>query len=109
MTDQEILNKLVKKLRKTDCPPIFIVMLSNYAERAGRYDGNGENSYDPDWDILRIIFQHDFAKAFFGKELIDNDRGGHYQAWQYHLQQMVLEEEPLKYLEQFLVTKELER
>ena len=55
-----------------------------------------------------LIFSHDFAKAFWGIKhqyyegesadtLIDN-----LQEWQYHLQQMVLEPEPLKYLEKFL-------
>lgn len=59
----------------------------------------------------RDIFSHDFAKAFWGEktktdriydcdyEIVD-DRS--LPAWQYHLQQMVLEKEPLKYLEKFL-------
>jgi hypothetical protein len=51
-----------------------------------------------------IIFSHDFAKAFWGDE--NFGRMGQYEPtlemWQYHLQQMVLEEEPLKYLAQFL-------
>lgn len=38
-----------------------------------------------------IIFDHDFAKAFFPMD-----------DWQHHLSTMVLEEEPLKYLEKFL-------
>lgn len=37
-----------------------------------------------------VIFSHDFAKSFWPSE------------WQYHLQQMVLEENPIKYLEKFL-------
>lgn len=68
-----------------------------------------------------LIFSHDFAKAFWGEAevcesdgVLINDRGCHcaiYQewgrcftelAWQYHLQQMVLEEDPISYLEQFL-------
>lgn len=55
-----------------------------------------------------IIFSHDFAKAFWG--VSENkvykgydDKGCYMQhEWEYHLQQMVLEEEPLKYLEKFL-------
>lgn len=58
-----------------------------------------------------LIFSHDFAKAFWGNQ------GGRKTAeynedwsfryiyipdWQYHLQQMVLEEDPIKYLERFL-------
>lgn len=57
------------------------------------------------------IFSHNFAKAFWGDKYIacpiyDTD-GAIIEdmglvAWQYHLQQMVLESEPLKYLEKFL-------
>ena len=53
-----------------------------------------------------IIFSHDFAKAFFG------DKWTHFPEkylnkilipyWQYCLSEMVLEKEPLKYLEKFL-------
>ena len=50
------------------------------------------------WDMTvlayhYIIFSHDFAKAFW--------KGGIYE-WQYYLQEMVLEEEPLKYIKTFL-------
>ena len=82
-----------------------------------------------------LIFDHNFAKAFWGKDryyhinegtidgfteedeltlefiknedeehLINNKSSYHwYQPkWQYHLQQLVLCEKPLKYIEQFL-------
>ncbi len=74
-----------------------------------------------------LIFDHSFAKAFWGEELCTKVRiregikmkrdvtaainpqildyyatTGEFYMWQYHLQQMVLEEEPLKYLERFL-------
>ena len=58
-----------------------------------------------------IIFSHDFAKAFWGEDSITiNIKEGisafpyltSMIAWKYHLQQMVLESEPLKYLEKFL-------
>ncbi len=73
-----------------------------------------------------IIFSHSFAKAFWGdekyvnKELIEMDKEEFYNdyddnatldgnyfyqilsTWEYHLQQMVLEEEPIKYLEKYL-------
>ncbi|HYT41097.1 MAG TPA: hypothetical protein VEP90_02010 [Methylomirabilota bacterium] len=47
-----------------------------------------------------IIFSHDFAKAFFPKT--DEHSFHKDDAWKYYLQQMVLEEEPLKYLEKYL-------
>ena len=58
------------------------------------------------------IFSHDFAKAFFGENYVDNVDGSSREdedkvyfgspAYQYHLQEMVLEKEPLKYLAKFL-------
>lgn len=55
-----------------------------------------------------IIFSHEFAKAFWGEEKLNMrekiklSKCGHIPEWQYHLQQMVLEKDPLKYLEKFL-------
>jgi len=77
------------------------------------------NDMNIQFDILEIIFSHDFAKAFWGKNEIihtgtyeefweDGDGyidGGdeiELPAWQYHLQQMVLEEDKIKYLEKFI-------
>lgn len=71
---------------------------------------------------FEIIFSHDFAKAFWGEDkkvfevAIPNDltlsdieratevgvAGRGLPAYLWHLQQMVLEKEPLKYLAQFL-------
>lgn len=82
--------------------------------------------------IKEIIFSHDFAKAFWGEEkwnfgykvTLHNDKSKEgwkwwkhkttswdfksseikmwLPAWQYHLQQMVLEEDLIKYLEKFI-------
>ena len=82
------------------------------AEENG-FDGDGYELSMP----FNIIFQHDFAKAFWGTDHhswyhgkcedcsiffneIPNQFRGH--CWQYYLQQMVLEEDPIKYLEKFL-------
>ena len=50
-----------------------------------------------------LIFSHEFAKVFWGTKK-RYDMNLHYEEpiWQYHLQRMVLEKEPLKYLEKFL-------
>lgn len=71
--------------------------------------------------VYQIIFSHDFAKAFWGEPkgwkseeeigfedewwMGDNEYHGAIfkgQRWHYHLQQLVLEEDPIKYLEKFL-------
>ncbi len=77
----------------------------------------GGNDSGPQYPL--IIFSHDFAKAFWGKEGISKygytqkeydkhqtiDGSGWMEkqkAWKHHLQQMVLEKDPIKYLEKFL-------
>ena len=55
-----------------------------------------------------IIFDTDFAKAFFGNEyyeyemLPDSFHCTRLQAWQHHLRKMVICEEPLTYLREFV-------
>jgi hypothetical protein len=59
-----------------------------------------------------IIFSPDFAKAFWGEKLICWNclqdfpciygHGNSYEEWKYHLKQMVLEDDPISYLEIFL-------
>lgn len=74
---------------------------------------NGWN--EKQWaDILMMpdknwLHNHDFAKAFWGEEDIEDSYWNREKRewvqrfeWSAHLQQMVLEKEPLKYLEKFL-------
>ena len=54
-----------------------------------------------------LLFNHDFAKAFWGEKGMTvfvnvDDKPYQLNNWQHHLQQMVLEKEPLKYVERFL-------
>lgn len=88
MTNEEILKKAVEKALNNGWEP------PEYSMTMGTYS---------------IIFQHDFAKAFFGNtyHVIGKDKDGDnvyndLKAWQFHLQQMVIEKEPLKYLERFV-------
>ncbi len=98
MSNEEILKKAIEKAKshegalndiKIDMEKYGCIYVSNYY-----------------W----VIFSHDFAKHFWGEErtvgITNNCHicGTFYEpiAWQYHLQQMVLESEPLKYLEKFL-------
>ena len=106
MTNEEILKKAIEKAIKNGYK-------AKFSER--------ENSkvYLKSYKYFAIIFSHSFAKAVFGGELICIDCGekdcaagklyceGYKDAdmkpaWQYHLQQMVLEPGPLKYLEKFI-------
>lgn len=102
MKNKEILKKVIEK-----------------ASDLGGYYNEYIDSYIEEGYWSEIIFSHDFAKAFWGletEEIFDgfgsHDAGDGYMedynkykeviSWQYHLQEMVLEEEPLKYLESFL-------
>ena len=63
-----------------------------------------------------LIFRHKFAKAFWGEvEICSEDTGRWHKApncfceypdlrpaWQHHLREMALEEDSIKYLEQFI-------
>lgn len=72
------------------------------------------NCMDDRWSVMSlngIIFDKDFARAFWGDKLvavITTDLGEEEKyvdtrrAWQYHLQQMVLEADPLEYLSKFI-------
>ena len=78
----------------------------------------GDNGYE--MNSCNLLFNHElgFARAFWGetpaictacrrshyenRSDCDAGCGTDYYFWQYHLQQMVLEEEPIKYLEPFL-------
>lgn len=78
--------------------------------------------YENEWFWYNVIFSHYFAKAFWGKNKVcylcghtekecrieqttncgAEGFGGFTISWKYHLQQMVLEEEPLEYIRRFL-------
>jgi len=111
MTDREILKKAFEKAYK-----------ENFADDIFEHDVidyHADGSLTEDQYLLDI-FSEDFAKAFWGEEIIDTGlstdkdifvpgvgdvySGDAYElpAWQYHLQQMVLEKDRLKYLEKFL-------
>jgi hypothetical protein len=80
------------------------------------------NGYKTDWilpkgdSIYSVIFSHDFARSFWKGEkctcIPDKDKEGNIYHkrnckittpdWRCHLQNMVLEEDPIKYLEKFL-------
>ena len=101
MSDEKILKKAIKKAEKNGwkgkLPPIDDVELLLQATES-------------------VIFDHSFAKSFFGEEIVKKDNGNSFTIegieneeyqhgiveYLYHLQQMVLCENPLKYIETFL-------
>jgi hypothetical protein len=109
MTKEQILRKAIKKAIKNG----YI----NLALKIGSWDYDAGSIFYYDTrrkgsslivreGIREILFDHQFAKAFWendGDKFPYDDRPWEEQpAWQYHLQQMVLEEDPVKYLEKFI-------
>ena len=116
MTDKEILQKAIEKAEGNgfDLIKYTGVKIENVSKEliAGAFIRNKEH--------YNLIFSHDFAKAFWGNEAMEikyytetgnantnrlldfHTRKTCILKWAYHLQQMVLEKEPLKYIEKFL-------
>lgn len=64
-----------------------------------------------EFDVEHIIFNHDFAKALWGEPRPFMETGftkdannllRRTEGWQHHLQQMVISEDPVKYLGEHL-------
>lgn len=53
-------------------------------------------------DIEKVIYNHNFAKALWGKEQVMGEYGITGLAWIYHLQQMVIADDPIQYLGEHL-------
>lgn len=117
LTNQELIIKILEKAEKNGWKyPFKFISKDNLVTSAGKIY----------FAIYKIIFSHDFAKAFFGKEDewyttecscggVDLHVAGNFDAhtlecekvkanrgYKFHLQQMVLEENPIKYLEKFI-------
>lgn len=107
MTKEQILVKAVEKAVKNgyrlDTTPARLV------ENLDIFGGR-----TCQWVVLGIVLSHDFAKAFWKDEESEEGyattRGKHGEVpmyavvrpWQWHLTQMVLEPDPIRYLEQFI-------
>jgi len=100
MTNKEIFKKVIEK-----------------AVKNGWTEGQYHLKYGVRGISLSVIFSHDFAKAFWGEEEINTNLnlknilketfdGKIYQTirhgFQYHLQQLVLCDNPIEYLAKFL-------
>lgn len=105
MTEQEILQKAIEKAIKNGWVPddfanAYPKLTATWKEK--------QSFKNKDWESLlfmfankqhkSIIFSLEFAKAFWGNGVATPTE----RRWQYHLQQMVLEENPIKYLERYL-------
>jgi hypothetical protein len=49
-------------------------------------------------ELFGVIFDHGFAKALWGTVWVDRIRNDGIADWQYHLQRMVIANDPIEYL-----------
>jgi len=92
MTDEQILTKALQKAIDNGWE-----YGRGWLHLYPKFDETGDYDARPDLDDLeKIIFDHEFAKAFWGNP--DIAGAPNTSGWQYHLQQMVLEKDPIKYL-----------
>lgn len=98
MTDHQILEKAIQK-----------AIDNGWSREAGMWEGISAkvNAWDPEGVSLEtIIFNHEFAQALWGECSVWTMEGTKpntfpvaHDGWQYHLQQMVIANSPIKYLE----------
>ncbi len=110
MTNNEILEKAIQKAIAggwtvndwTDADDFeWRVQIDEYDQLEMWYCGLGEDWY---LSVRNIIFNHDFAKALWSEETPSPNYGDLEMlsepdfAWEHHLQQMVIADDPIKYL-----------
>jgi hypothetical protein len=96
MTNEQILQKAINRAMANGLP-----LMAGWGHPMFKTDGTMVSA------DYNIIFSHKFAQAFWGNERKTKGKWFIGEAWQMHLQQMVLEEQPLNYLNKFM-TKEQE-
>lgn len=109
MSNKKILTKAIKKaidngwLSERGYAPFNYVEFPKDVAILLFFGNDSEDDHFSGFDSSeQLIFDHDFARALWTGQIADAiDKSGTYiveQAWQYHLQQMVLADNPIKYL-----------
>lgn len=108
MSNQEILERAIKKARVNGWKSAYKV---TYTVKSTQGDKPLVSTAFPDAESF--IYNHDFAKALWGESLIHDVIARNYSRdtpmyasylfippnnWEFHLQQMVIAEDPIKYL-----------
>jgi len=106
MTNEEIFRKAIKAANQNGYPML---------EESLNWKFFRSNPHRQEAIIRGLIFDHVFARALWGNKKIEfsgcewcgyYDGPYKYICWEYHLQKMVLEKDPLKYIDDFLKKKE---
>lgn len=120
LTHEQILKAAIEKAVKNGYTPFW--QHEHLVDNKEGYMSTIVESIQRSHRVLEILYSHDFAKAFWGErdfdtygvdfQILEPFPQGHAvyadelyydgQIWQYHLQIMVLEPDPIKYLEKFI-------
>ncbi len=93
-TDYNSLESL--ELVKTTANTVTLKGWVEYVDEDGNTD---ESQTEITFNYKELIFNHDFAKALWGEKEQDWDGEGYTTPdWQYHLQEMVIANNPIEYL-----------
>ena len=100
MTDDYILEKVIAKAVKNGWKSPYASMFTSFPDIAEEFIDSEE--------YLKFIYSHEFAKALWGSEGIVIDTptqkiyGSNVPAWEWNLQQMVIAENPIQYMAEFI-------
>ena len=110
MTNEEILKKAIEKAVKGG---YNFKLAKEITDQIDYIEAKNIAVASPDTDLVKsmygVIFSHDFAKAIWGSGPVcsfcfkgPSSKHELFHDWQYHLREMVLEEDKLKYIEKYL-------
>ena len=97
MTNIEILEKAIQKAIKNGWLGSNIYPF-NLPIHSGIGTAKNRLFFGDCAEVTMLLFNHDFAKALWGEEELMNMPTQPKYTWQYHLQQMVIAEDPIKYI-----------
>lgn len=107
MTNEVILKKAIEKAKANG----WNLKFKDWPSMSNFLNNDWDDAYEQYHLMMdhvskeTLIFSHDFAKAFWGEEeihVVSDNPDFDLPAWQFHLQQMVIQENPISYLERFL-------
>lgn len=108
MSNQEILEKAIQKAVDNDWQPFRYNSELTPRIVVDWYEVDSMSGTEDNWKLF--IFNHDFAKALWGEELFSEEYDSPSPRfpdakkidirpiWQYHLRNMVVADDPIKYL-----------
>ncbi len=103
MTNQQILTQAIQKAIDGGWKNAWPFVCEPYP---GVGDAKARWFFGDSTPAEALLFNHAFAKALWGEDLVHGFKGNnlgqmyqfHRPSWQYHLQQMVVADDPIKYL-----------